>query len=138
MSALGDYWKSVWDAIVTEVKKVSDLAETTFLGEKKTPVDPKSAYVVPGTIPITAFSPTLSKFLIPFEIGIMNKDDEMVEGMKEAMNLAGQVYDQIVDDRKLGGLVDNLEVQIQPYWRGKMGLERHWVGLIVTCERIRI
>lgn len=138
MSAFGDYWLQVWDAIVAEVQKVTELEESTFYGEKEPPLKSPSAYVCPIDIYTKPTTPRLSGFLIPFDIGIMKKGSDMKQGMKDAMNLAGKVYEQLIDDRTLGDLVDNLEVRIQPYWRGKREFERHWVGVIVTCERIRM
>ena len=136
--SLGDYWVSIWDAIVTEVKKVTDLADKTYYGLKEPIEDSPAAYVEPAMITPTPASPTYSTFLIPFDIFIYKEFADLVQGMKDVMNLAGQIYDQLIDDRKLGDLVDNLEVTITPGRRGRRGFERHWVTVTVVCRRVRV
>ena len=135
--SLGDWWLEVWDAIVTETKKVSELTDTTFYGEKEPPLESPSAYVCPGVMPAEAATFTEFFYHPTFEIGIMVKDSDLKAGLRTAMTLAGKVADELLDDRKLGGKVDALTVAFQPHWRGKVEFERHWVGVLVTCTKKR-
>jgi hypothetical protein len=134
----GDWFESIWDALVNSVLTLDEFtADNTFYGEKYPPnvfpaafVCPSEAFSIPKTFRESVWNPQ-------FEIGITVKDPDTKAGFITAFKLAGKVIDLLTAERTLGGIVHNLECsRVVPYWRGLgRGLESHWVGIFVRCER---
>lgn len=126
------YWVQVWDAIYTEVKKVPDLTETTFYGEKYEP-DQTMAFVIPGLVRIIPATGLTSYYDTRFEVGICTINADLKAGLQKVLELAALIHNEIIDDRTLGGIVDKTEEpQIIPNWR-KFEFERAWAGVLIQC-----
>jgi len=134
-----DQWFSdIWDAIVTEVRKVSGLDNTNvfYTLKKSTDVD-LGVYVCTGEASSTPATFKESHWSCSFEIGIMTVNTDTKAGMLAAWQWAWKIIKELIDDRTLGGLTHTLECsRIIPYWRGLgIGIEQHWVGVIVDIKR---
>jgi len=132
----GDWYESVWTALVNKVKSLDDFDdENTFFGEKFPPEKYPSAYICPGEVPGQPKTMHESEYHPQFEIGIVVKKANAKTGFIDAFKYAGKIVGAIDADRTLGGAVHNVEViNIIPYWRGLgRGPEDHWVGVIVSC-----
>jgi len=74
-----------------------------------------------------------------FNIVICTKSPDYLSGLKDALDFAGSVYENLVDDRTLGGNIDNLEVvTYDPESAVHRGLTRHFVTVVVDCFVARV
>jgi len=140
MSSWGEWYESVWDALVKKVLSIEDFKEeTVFYGEKFPPNQYPSAYVCPSQAQGAPVTFRETDWLPTFEIGVVVRDPDVKKGILTAIKLIGKIIDVINADRQLENTVQNTEcVAMVPYWRGLgRGTESHWIGLIVRCERKR-
>lgn len=132
MSSFVDIWVAVWDALVTETKKVTELTDSTYYGEKKSPIKAPSAYVIPGTVNVTPATNIDNYYIMHFEIGVLDRNADLKAGLISAMQIAAKIVKEITDDRSLDGNVDKTEVILVPNWK-KVEYQNAWAGVIVTC-----
>ena len=142
MSALEDWWASLWDKIVEKVVGMTDFtADTVFYGEKFPPKKFPSAFVAPIAILGGGGTPTKEDYIARFEIGIVVHEADMKQGVLDVMKLALKIKRTLIADRKLTtngtSLVDNLEADVLRRWRGLPEFENHWAVVTVNCERLR-
>jgi len=137
---LGNTWVSVFEAIRDRVSALTDAAgnplfETVLEGWKVPYKGKKTAVILPVPDPIVPASVAKSSHTFKYQILIILESADTVVGMKEAMRLAGSVHDDLVANRTLGGLVDNLEATLyEMEWRVVRGVARHYVTLHVDCH----
>lgn len=132
MTSFADIWVAVWDVIVTETKKVSELTSSTYYGEKKTPDKAPSAYVIPKNVNIVPATNIDNYYIMHFEVGVLDRNSDLKAGLISAMQIAAKIVKEITDDRSLGGNVDKTEVVLVPNWK-KVEYQNAWAGVLVTC-----
>jgi len=142
----GDDYISIFNAVKTEVAKakiVRNATEYTFdevyQGPKERIDKWPCAVIIPKPSPLSPASTKRDYLALRFHVVVCTKNPNYLTGLKDAMDFAGSVYDNLVDDRTLGGKVDNLEVSTyDPESAVHRGLTRHYVTVIVDCFLARV
>lgn len=140
MTDLGVVWQALWDAIEVEVKKVTEFTVRdeirVYMTIKWPPNKFPSAFIQPSVVSMTASSTTEDYYDFTFVVYIFAKAPDPEDHMKECMTLAGKVRAQLIDDRRLGGAADNVEVlrfEINPPGTPR-GFERQCIGVVVVTH----
>lgn len=145
MDDLDEIWPDIWDAIETEVIKVTGLTNTgtgknVFMTRKFPPNRFPAVFIDPGELTVGSgreIDTTESEYYFTFNIYVFDKDDDVELAMKKCMVWVGKIRTEILDDRSLGGEADNIE---DPrYVPGPAGLppgfERQCIAMILNIRR---
>jgi len=134
MGDLDTKWLAVWDALYTEVLKVTGLDTTNvFQGLDYTPIGDPLVLVGAGEIVPDAKDTGGSYYHIDWPVVIIVQDSDMKQGLQDAFSWAGKVRQEILDDRTLGEVVDNSEdVRYTPNELATLpGFERQHLVLMI-------
>ena len=141
MSDPGDKLQAVWTAIFTECDKVSGLIGTEgsdqnlYYGLFEPPVgSPVVMIDMPGMKPIGGDTGG-NYYEIKCTIYIFYADPNIPLAMRAAMDVAGLIWRELVDDRELGGEISEL---FDPMYNMNpttvKGYQRQFVDMTITCH----
>jgi len=126
---------TIFERLQSKLQEIADFAEVNLGWKERVDAIP-SAYVIPTRILTTPVSPIRTAFDIAFEIHIVCQQATVLEGLKQVMDLLGDVRDKLVEDRTLGDNVQNLEiVSMTPYQR-EGEFMRYWGVVEIVCSLV--
>ena len=110
MGDLDDKWLEVFNALLVEAKKVAGLDDTnTFQGLDRAPIG--DVMVLLGGADITPRGRDTggTYYQMDFIFLVVVDESDLVAGLKETFDWAGLIWEEIKDDRTLGGIIENVE-----------------------------
>lgn len=136
-----DYFALV-DALEQRLKSDPRLAQVkaVFFGEKEKvgQLQFPCLFIIPGRDSIADMSAMAQQHTTSFELVAVLKDPDTEQGLRRAIELAGDVYDVLMEDRSLGGACNDLRVAVfDPGYVRAEGLVLHWVSLELEITRQR-
>lgn len=132
---VGDIWLEIFDALETEIKKIENIEEVIQGWKDKIDKWP-TIYIIPIPSSVTPASPKKSDYYFRFEVVVVVRNVDLKQGIRDAVNICGQVIDKLIVDRSLGEKCENLETwEIIPNWDNKSTYESQWASVTVECQR---
>jgi len=110
MGDLDTKWLAVWDAIKVEVLKVTGLdATNVFQGLDYVPIGDPLVLIGAAEIAPTSTDTGGSYYRMHWPIVIIVEEADFKQGLQDALGWAGKIRQELLDDRSLGGEVENTE-----------------------------
>ena len=136
-----DYLAMV-DALINRLKTAPELTnlQEVVLGEKTQigAVKFPAVFVVPASDQITAAAANIQEHTYTIEVVVLQKKHDMQQGLREVIQLAGQCYDVILQDRTLNNTCADVAVtSIQLDYQRAEAFVLHWALLTVQAKRLR-
>lgn len=139
---LKDIYKTIRDEVIDTLKnheKLSEVNDVKYgerhrIGTMKSP----AIWIVPEPYEPQLVSGRTAQHDIPFNFVILFKDSEPKRGLQNAQDLAMTVYDVIVEDRTLNGLVYDIRPsRIDPAYEAGNNTQLYWsaVQFIFRLQR---
>ena len=133
---------AIVDALINRLRTAPELAslkevvfgEKTQIGAVKFP----SVFVIPTSDQITAAAANIQEHTYTIEVVVLQKKHDMQQGLREAVRLAGQCYDVILQDRTLNNTcADVVITSMQLDYQRAEAFVLHWALLTVQVKRLR-
>jgi len=110
MADWSDSWLAIYNALFTETKKVAGLDETNvFQGLDRTPIGDPLVLIGAGDVAEDAVDTGGTYYRMDFIFVIIVEEPDLTAGLKETFDWAGLIWQEIKDDRELGGNADRVE-----------------------------
>jgi len=106
----------------------------------KTPVTTfPMCFILPNPDAVSPASTKKDKHVFRFIVAVVVEKADVETGLKDAVKVACAMYDELVKDRTLGGIADNLEItRIEYHWRRAPAFVRHWAALFVDVHKFYV
>lgn len=135
MGDLDDKWLAIFDALLVEILKVTGLTTAnTFQGLDQTPIGDPLVLIGPGDIVPVANDTGGSYYRMDWLVVIIVEKSDLKAGLISTFDWAGLIRQEILDDRTLGGVVENTEdIRYKPNGLATLpGFERQHLVMTIT------
>ena len=134
-----DDYLAIVDALTAKISGIAGVNSVIFgerehVGALKFPV----VFIVPGEDTIEVASVLQQRHETVFDVILVDKKFDAEQGLREVIQLGGACYDEILKDRCLGGVAqDVLITLVDPAYSRVEQTVLHWVLLRVVVRRRR-